>query len=384
MQQEESSDILRVKTLAVAASVAGLLLAMVWVAFPLLNLSYVQDVLDKRYGLGWWAVVPLALNAILPLLLLSSVAKTQSVVRADIHLLATWASLVLNLISSAGLILIGLIYVNTLYSAYSPFNDYQWCCVFATDRPDLCPLVGSCSLGGDLHVNAEYWAMLGFAIVFLILSLVHAGVNRMLRTSGTVPDYSLEKPEEGRQLALVYVVVIVGLIIYWAGVPFLNTVHVHGYPRFPIPPMPNTFESLRYTFQYWVLAVLVLHILPIYFFVFAMIFNKTRFSAALHYWSAIIMAIVGFLIVCVLLFIWLAGCNWPYAGGSICSDYQWCCTYFHNAPHLCANVTPCSVEPSLWANSEYIQHVIFAVVFALGQTVGIWLNTRMKHYRVFL
>lgn len=381
MSDTDSEDATLTVQFVIALCVAQLALYAFWIGFPVLNTLH-----PVITNVGWWIILVLAGNGLLAYTLLASVAKPTSVARIDIHIILSWLFFVLDAAVLVGIVLILLFYNNTGFSGASPFNDYRWCCVFFGNA--YCANTGPCvppvSGPSELSINSEFSMHIAVAIAQFVLVLGHMGANRLMRTSGVI-RVTKDRAKEGRYLVVGYILLFLLAFALWVGLVLLNTTHVHGYPRFPIPLSPNTFESTRYSLQYWTVAALMLNAVPLYLFAVALACNQRRFSGIAYLWSAVLMAIVSLVIGIILLFAGpLGNCNLSFTGGSLCNDYEWCCEYFASSPELCPNVTPCPVAPTLsfWGNTEYVMHIVTAFVFAVVHAIGIWLQFRAKRYGV--
>jgi hypothetical protein len=221
-----------------------------------------------------------------------------------------------------------------------------------------------------------------FAIVFFVLALIHMGLNKLMRVSGVVSAGSNSKLQ-GEYLAALFSAICIIVYVGWASTVLLNTNHIHGYPRFAIPPSPNTFESLRYTFSYWMLAGMAANGVIIYLFV-AAVTNPTVEVLRVLYLVLTAAFAIGYFIVCIILATMLLwGCNSAFSGGSICNDYEYCCEFFASAIPYCANVTPCPAMRTLTPNPEFLFHIAFAAIFGILNALGVWVHYRMRVYGVF-
>jgi hypothetical protein len=316
-------------------------------------------------------VAPLALN-LLPIgLLLASVAEPTSIVRADLHLISSVLVLVVNILIAVGLFIIWFVATDTAYSGGIPFNDYRWPCVFQLNIT-CSPAVSF----ADLSANVEFWLHFALALAFLVSTVVHLILNRLIRTTGLLTASPGTKTADSRYFVAAYLILGLLPFLYWAAVPLVNTAYVHGYPRFALPPSPNTFESNRYGLQYWLVAILALNVVPFYTLAMALVMSTSRVAALFNMWLTIVVAILSF-VVGVFLVIGLIQCS------GICSSYQWCCEFFASQPRLCSNVTPCFRLPgpaSLAPNAEYVSHIVAAFLYAVIHGIGVIVQFRAQKY----
>ena len=400
MNEIEDDDRYYAWITAIGLAIGSILLFALWAGFPLYNTIYTTNVraednllLDARYGIAWFTVLLLVGNILLPYLLLAVLVDKSNVVVADMHVILTYIMVILNALSFIGLTLFFFFGINTVYTGLFglPFNDYRWCCVYNVDMPTLCPNVIPCDpdvVSTHLMQNRVFEGHWGFSIVFFILTLFHLMSNLYVRNSGVVTIDRKTVKASGRLLGVFYALIFVGVFIYWAAVPLYNTMLIYGYPRFSVPPSPNNFESWRYGWQFYAIFALVFNIVPIYGFLGALISNETKAGPIFFWASTVVMAIVDSIVLVYFILLWIFSCNGSWFGfdnaGSICNDYRWCCLYFADAPHLCANITPCPGSITLFANAEFVQHVFFAFVFILMNVVGLWVQHRMKVYKLFM
>lgn len=386
------NNINRVKAMAIIFYVICLIVFLLWACFPLLNTIYSWEDgtgahTDFRYRASWWFIFLIALNLVLPYLGFLVLANPYNVSRSDLYFIFSIVLIFVNVVAIAAFTFYWLFYTNTVYTGKEPFNDYRWCCVFFIDHPELCPNNGffPCMpsvASTDLVVNTEFILHWITSIIFFVFAIWHYAINKLFHVTGVVRQTSKAK-FEGLLLGAIFIFINLGLFLYWAAVPLLNTLYLNGYPRFAVPPSPNNFESTLYGFQWWMIWLLVLNIFPIMIFLLALTSNKNFFTPWLHYWTAVIVIIISLVVTLVLGGIWIFNCNWSYSALSICKSYLWCCTNFANAPTICPNTTPCPQSVNLCINAEFLQHFIFSIVFWVFTGIQIWLSRRMKHYGVF-
>jgi len=372
------------RVFAVFYAALSLIIFLFWI-YPLLNTIY--PTADAKYRVSWVSIFLLSLNFFLPILLLWILETPKNAARSDLYFIFIVIMLLVNIALVVVFRFYWLFYTNLSITGLEPFNDYRWCCVYYNGHPELCSNDGfnlcmPSVTSGDLNVNTEFilhWIASG---VFFILTIGHWGVHRLLHITGVVIDNET-RDDEGLFLGTIFTLVYVGVFTYWAAVPLLNTIYVNGYPRFAIPPSPNTFESTLYSFAWVMIFLLTTNFFSIMSFMLALSDNKTVFTPWLNYWTTVIVMILSLFATFALGGIWIFNCNYSYSGASICKSYQWCCTFFANSPTLCPNTTPCPIEPKLSINSEFLQHFIFSIIFWVFGGIYIWLNKRMKDYNVF-
>jgi len=390
VQYENNID--AVRAFAIIAASLSLLISILWATFPLLNTLYVWTnsvgaIVDTKYHISWVMIFILSLNVLLPYLLFFVVVDPTQQARSDTYFIVSVLMIFLNTLVVIGFLGYWMVWINVSWSGAEPFNDYSWCCYYADQHPELCPNTPFFPCDPpvnftDLRPNGEFVTHWIFAGVFWLASLGHFLLHRLLHVEGLVTR-NVSSKREGVLLALFFTFLNLALFLYWAAVPLLNTLYIHGYPLFAIPPSPGPFVSTLYQWGWWFIWGLTLNVLPLALFMLGLADRKTFFIPTLHYWVAIIV-IVGSLIVTLALgIIWLSNCNYSWSAGSICNSYEYCSRFFADAPEICPNVTPFNPEPVLRPNAEFIQHLIFSVVFWIFSGTQIWLNLRMKHYGVF-
>lgn len=399
MDQTDEDDEYYAKITAIGLAIGSTLLFILWAAFPLYNTIFTTHIrpedgllLDARYGLAWFTILLLVGNILLPYLLLAIMVDKTNIIIADMHVILSYIMVIFNALSFIGLALFFFFSINTVYTGQVglPFNDYRWCCVYNVDMPSFCPNVIPCTPdvpSVDLKWNRVFEGHWGFSAVFFVLTLFHLMSNLYLRTSGAVTIDRKTVKGSGKLMGTFYALIFAAVFIYWAAIPLYNTALIHGYPRFPVPPSPNNYESWRYGWQFFAIFILVFNVVPIFGFLGAMISDKSKAGPMFFWGSTVIMAILNGAVLIYFILLWIFSCNGSVFGfdnsGSICNDYRWCCTYFASAANICANITPCPGTIRLFANWEFIQHVFFAFVFILMNVIGIWVQQRMKVYRVF-
>jgi len=380
----------RIKVLVILFSVICFLGMIGWAMGPLLNTIHVRpdgqgSMLDFRFRPAWYFVFLFSFNILPPILAFFVVMRTENTTRADLYFIFTVAVVVLNVIIFVAYFFYWFTFSDVVYSGKEPFNDYRWCCVYHIQHPELCPNAVACNPNvqpADLRVNAQFIAHWVFVGVYLIFAFIHLALNRLLRITGVVKQKNVSYAS-GVGLAVLILAINLGLLIYWAGVPLLNTVYVLGYPLIAIPPGPGDYQSTLYGFEWWMLWLLNLNIIPIVLFFFALVSLRTFFGPWLHYWTTIIIMILTLIVAVSFGIIWIFDCNFPWSGRSLCHDYRWCCDNFASDPLMCPNVGPCPVSPALSINNEFLQHFIFALIFLVFGGIHLWLNIRMKRYGIF-
>lgn len=386
------SDSYRLYIVSIVFVCISIVLILVWSGIFVLNLRYQQWrpvvplgdlILDTRYQLTWWLIFPLAFNLLLPYALLSALAKKESLVRFDLHYVLSWILFFIDLLILIALILLSIFYYNSLWSVGDPLADPIACCRYSAELPSVC--FSGCPPGiADSLSGASFGVQIAFAAVFLVFTGFNLGINRLMHTpSGLITTDAKTRIDEGTIMGLFFVFLSMALIVYWVAVPLFNTIHIHGYPLFGIPPSPGAFQSTRYTLPYWALFVLSLNLLCPYLFLMAMAIRNSYFAPWLYLWVTIIMCFATLGVIVYFALYWVIYCNYPFSKGSLCNDYTWCGAYFDQAPELCGNVTPLVPMGSLFANPEFVQHFIFGILFFILDITGLWLKERMKKYGVF-
>lgn len=357
--------------------------------FPICDLLYSWTVAsgqtaETAYSFVWWILyLFVVVNVVHPALLMGVIAGYKNPVRIDLHTIFTIFTIIINALVFVALTIFIFVLVDTSYSGGFPFNDYRWCCVFWGTHPELCPNSGPCVpplVHADLHQNGEFTILWAFSIVFLFVSIFHLGINELLRVTGAVVPPG-NKSEEGTLMGLLVSAIYVGIFAYWAAFPLLDTLYLDGYPLMGIPPSPGAFVSTLYDWQWWFIWFLLSNVIPPIVFFMVVLLPPSVLATRTHFWLTVVVSVASALTFLVLLGILFADCNWAWAGRSICADYKWCCVHFGSAPDICPNVGPCTAD--LFPNGEFIQHVVFALIFSAFALVQLWLNFRMRKYGVF-
>lgn len=376
-------------SLAFAAGNLGLLCYLF--AFPLYDLIYYRTVstgasVFYAYGFAWWTLFVFVLfNLILPLLLGAVIAGHENPARTDLHSMWTVFTVVVNAVVLIFLSFVYFIFINTSYSGDWPFNDPKWCCSFYTVRPDLCANVGPCSpVPASLAADYTFTTMWIFSLILFFVSLLHLGVNRLLRTSGAVA-YPDENASEGRLLGIAVAYIYAGLFVYWAAWPLWDTVFAHGYPLMGIPPGPGPFWNELGRFQWWFIWLLAGNVIPpILYLMAAAMKRRSHFVTAAHFWLSLLVSIASLMTFVVCLGILAFNCNYSWSGGSVCNSELYCCIHYPNNPNLCPNVGPCPGSVFLYPNAQFSQHIVFSLIFCVMSLIEVWLNFRMRAYGVFI
>ena len=187
------------------------------------------------------------------------------------------------------------------------------------------------------------------------------------------------RANSNRLFATVVLLLNMGVIVYYFGVVWLNTLIVNGYPRQGSPPGPNEFWSNMWSVQFFFLYIMILNILPP---IFLGLWAASRKDGALlgFQFSFSLVALLTNAVVAVYLFVeFLINCNRGSSGLSACNDYRWC-GYPDNWDSLqCANTGPFDPPVSgLVINGEWQQHMIFTAVFFVLSVINIFVPTTMR------
>jgi hypothetical protein len=382
-----------VRRLGIAFVFVNVALLLYVLAFPVQDLLYKFTVADgstayTAYSFAWWILFLFVIfNFAAPVMLMGAITAYDSAVRIDLHSMTTVFAIVINAFVALVLIFVYLAWTNTSYSGGFPFNDYRWCCVYYLARPELCANTAPCvpAVTNDmLSVNREFTMLWIFSGVLLLVTILHLGVNKLLRDSGAVGEASEARVEEGKLMGIITVFVYVAVFCYYFAWPVLDTLYVNGYPVFAVPPSPGPYLSNLYGVQWTFVYFGVLNIIPPFVFMVALVWRKSYALTSADYWFTIAVSLFSIASFIVFLGILIFGCNVSWSGGSICNSDLWCCKYFDSAPTLCANVGPCpSDTPGLLPNAQFQQHLVFSLIFSVLGLVKIWLNFRMRRYGVF-
>lgn len=360
-------------------------------AFPILNLnnysiistgeSVYNAYLLTYFVFSWWMVfIFITSNLLLTFILFAVLADPKNPSRTDIHTIVSAIVLAINIVLCVLFTLCFFFLINTSFSGRSSFNDEEWCKEFALDHPELC--TNNYDASYSTKDNLNFIILWIFSGVEIVLSFIHLAVNRLLRTSGTVnPPASSQR--EGKLMGLGFSFLYLFAYAYWAGWPLLDTIIPYGYPLMAIPPSPGPLYSARYGWQWVFLWIYNLNILPGIFFILGLIYQRNRLITNLHFWGSLIVSFATTASFAVFLVSWFAFCNSVWSQGSICNDYRACEVFFPNWVETCANVIG-TVGINLGSNEQYNQHLLYGFLFILLSIVQIWLNFRMKKYRIFI
>lgn len=359
-------------------------------AFPVQNLIYRYTISDgssvyNAYSFAWWILFLFVIfNFALPVMLMGAITAYKSAVRIDLHSMATIFTVVINVFGALFLGFVYLAWTNSSYSGGFPFNDYRWPCVYFMAQPDQSPNTGPCIpavTNDQLAVNGEYTMLWIFALVLLLVSLLHLGINKFLRDADAVENTG--KAQEGKIMGIIAALAYLAVFCYYFAWPVLDTMYVNGYPLFAVPPSPGPFVSDLYGLQWTFVYFLVLNIIPPLAFMLAVAWGRSYFLTSAQFWLNIAVSLFNIASFLVFLGILIFNCNAAWSAGSICNSDLWCCRYFDSAPDLCANVGPCPSDPSLYPSGQFQQHLVFALIFSVLGLVQIWMHYRMQRYGVF-
>lgn len=343
-------------------------------------------------GWAWWPIVIFfAFNFLSIIILQTVIADPDNPARVDLHQIASILAMVAN--GALLLLFVGYYYffINTSFGGgVNAFNDARWCCVYHLDHPEQCPNTLDCPgpiNSSDLRVDPNFSILWIWVLVFFIIAILQYVFNLVLRRTGAVVPATRSNAKEGEVLGYLMNALQLGLVVYWAAWPLLNTLHLHGYPTLGIPPSPGAFASTRYNHLWVMLALMALNMLPPIVFLCALAIRNTQAFHLLHFWLSIVVSVTTAVVLVVFLWTlipWAGFCNFYNSPGSICNAYDWCCRFYADAPAYCNNVTPCPNPASLVPNAEFMEHILYAGVFLIMGGVAIWLNYRMKRYGLFV
>lgn len=348
-------------------------------AFPFFNLPFYNEL-----NFVWWALLFwIACNLFLPIILSAAIVGYENPSRIDFHSIFTVLTILVNIIAGIILTFVYAAFINTSFSGKFPFNDPKYCCVYFNRYPEICTNTVPCNpnvTNSMLSPTGGFYMLWIFSLVFFIVSLLHLGINRLLRVSGGVVSEE-GKRHEGRVLGIFAAFIYAGVFCYWAAFPLLDTVFTHGYPLFAIPPSPGPYYSDVGNYQWWFLWLLSTNLIPPIVFVMVITLKKSKFTTLAHYWLSVLVSILSSITFIVFLGILVFDCNYNWSAGSICNSARWCCQFFANAPNFCPNVTPC--QGSRIPDAAFLQNLVLSLVFSLLSLGQVWINFRMQKYSVF-
>lgn len=340
----------------------------------------------NSYSFVYWILfVYFVMNIILFILLFVFLADSRNKPVIDIHFIWSWITLFFNMVMIVLFLIYYLFVNNTNFSAYLPFNDPFYCCYYWSSNPTQCYNTAPCTgYTNPLKSNNEFvlhWISTGVFFGFAVLHLI---ANRMLRNSGVV-SRQIPKKASWRKWGVFVSYIYMGLFTYWAAWPLWDTIFIFGFPLLGIPPGPGPFYSNRYGYQWWFLFFMIGNLLPPLFFFVAANNKRSVIMGWLYLAIILLVAITNFVSLCVFVGVWLFDCNnqfWFNSEGSICNSYQYCCSQFGGASNTCPNTTPCPYSITLYANHEFIQHMIFGLVFLIASTIVLWMWYRLTYNKV--
>lgn len=325
------------------------------------------------YSLAWWCIlIFVIINYLLPILLI--MATTAGTV--ELHFVFSNFVNVMNFIALVLCIICYFLYMNTSYSGGFPFNDPKWCCRYYMDQPELCPNTSFCTDDPvSLYANAQFVIIWIFTGVFFILSFVNLGISQLLRKSEDIPPPT-RKELVGMGLVVAGIYFI--LFIYWCAFPLLDTQFLFGYPTLGVPPGPGDFVNYRYPYwQWWFVWFMIANIFPPLIFLGTLLFEEPSILVTgVHFWSSIIIGVITSACFIVFLGILIFDCNYGWSGASLCNSNLWCCIYFAGSYDICGNVTPCPGNVNLYPNGQFVQHLVFSLLFAAGGYMMVYVNER--------
>jgi hypothetical protein len=177
------------------------------------------------------------------------------------------------------------------------------------------------------------------------------------------------------------------LLVFWVGIPVLNTQFINGYPRMGIPPMPGPFLSTLYSFSWWVVWLIGLTALLPAFLLIALMDMSKGLRADLHWMLSVVCAALNLFCFVALIFgIGCFYCNNTFSGGSICNSPLYCCVFYASNPQLCPNTANCDPNYTLFDIGQdyffYLNWVMALVLFFVSM-IMITLNTSLRRYGAF-
>lgn len=368
--------------LAVVFALVHVLFLAFYSAFVLWDLPYVNwsitgQLMSNAYSWVWWCIfIFFGFNFLIIVVLLATLLTTKYRALADLHLMLTFTTTLINVVMVVLCVIIYFFFINKNYSFYLPFNDPKWCCGYFFDNPGQCSQTVPCPLPFSLttpYVFVLHWIFSG---VFVALSIFHLGINSLLRWTGVVPEQG--DKNHGKVLGIGLSLVYMGLFAYWASWPLWNTVFVKGYPLLAIAPSPGAYFSALYGYQWWFLFFMSFSCLPPILFLILILNRKSIIISSFVFWIIFLIAVVQFACIIVFLFIWIFDCNNMFSQASICNDYRYCCRFFVYGTATCPNVTPC--DAALNPNPDFIPHLVMSFVFSLASTLLLWAYYRLREY----
>lgn len=363
----------------------NLLVFGIFCAISIIDLIYVYPVSDGTsasilYSLAWWCIlIFIIINFIQPL----SLIGIHNASTLDFHVAFSSICVALNLIAFVLCTVCYFFYMNTSYANGFPFNDHKWCCLYFGQNQNLCPNTNFCTTEPmSLYANEQFIIIWVFTAVFFLNSLMHLALHQLIVKAQIIPPAT---NEEVLRISYIVVFVSLGIFAYWAAFPLLDTHFIYGYPTMGVPPGPGTFQSYRYTYwQWWFVWLLITNLGPPMILIGSLTFEaRNIYLTALHFWGNLFTGFIASICFIVFLIILIFDCNYGWSGGSICNSDLWCCQYFAGSYDICGNVTPCATNPNLYPKSEFIQHLVFSLIFATVAYTNLWLNEKLTKYGFF-
>lgn len=192
-------------------------------------------------------------------------------------------------------------------------------------------------------------------------------------------DYGSKYPSMNRLLSLILMWVGVALFVYITGVIWLNLVVLNGYPTEAIEMGLNNYVTEVWTFQYFMVYIPVLNLLPAIFLGLMGASRKDSTSRIFMKVFAILALAANILSVAYFLGVLVFKTNTVNSARFISNDYRYCHEFYESVPTICPNVDPFDPVPGeLKINNEFKQLLIFYSIEAALSVVYLVISGEFK------
>ena len=178
------------------------------------------------------------------------------------------------------------------------------------------------------------------------------GASRNREAAATLKSVSRQTLDALTTAAKVLAVVFTLAWAGFVGVFWLNSNVQHGYPKFGSPPVPGDFLSYRYTWEYFLFAIIGLQWIVPYLVAAALV--NVRYSLVAEIGKFIVAGVGIATGIMVVLIYFLQGCtcNSAFHLKNLCTEPRACCEIYSTALELCPNVMDCAPQPAKLVSSQ--------------------------------
>lgn len=186
-------------------------------------------------------------------------------------------------------------------------------------------------------------------------------------------DEDDDEPETLSEMAfqtlegLVVVAKILTLVILLAGAVFVaiiwqNSNVLHGYPKFASPDVPGDFVSHRYTWEWFIFAIMGLQWLVPYAVGLALVDpNKPILSRIAQFLCLGVALLLAAMAIAILVTQW-CWCNSGFYTENLCTEVRACCETWPTATSICPNVVDCTPQPAELKSSQLFRWTLWAAL----------------------